>query len=438
MNRLRKADRMKALNHLLKNKPYYKIPLLYIILGIVWILGTDLLLTHMEQSNNIDTIWRTFKGWFFIVVSGILFFILFKNQYKMQKVEEEREMLSSFINAMSDFISIKDGENRWLELNDFAYKLYNLNEADYSGKNDAELSELYPTYREHFLECVRTDEEAWAKRKPIQFEEILQLEEGERIFQVIKVPLFTKEGMRKNLFVIGRDVTDIKRAEELIAKNEKLSVVGQLAAGVAHEIRNPLTSLKGFVKLIKENKGDNDFYLGIMDKELERINIIVNELLLIAKPQKEAFSKNNIVSLLRSVIDLMISEAKMSGVKIEVDAGNDLPLIDCEAYHLKQVFINIIKNAIEASEEGDLINVKIFQKEGNICVEIIDEGCGIERERLQRIGEPFFTMKEKGTGLGMTVSYKIIQNHNGSLHIDSELGKGTTVSVHLPIENKQK
>ncbi|WP_216827855.1 ATP-binding protein [Alkalihalobacterium elongatum] len=429
---------MNALIRLFKSKPYYKIPLLYIALGLIWILSTDLVLTYMEQYNNLNTIWRTFKGWFFIIFSGILFFILFKNQYKMQQVEEEREMLSSFINAMSDFISIKDGENRWLELNDFAYKLYDLNEEDYSGKNDAELSQLYPSYRDHFLECVRTDEEAWTKGKPIQFEEILQLEEGERIFQVIKVPLFTKEGKRKALFVIGRDITDIKKAEDLIAKNEKLSVVGQLAAGVAHEIRNPLTSLKGFVKLIQENKGDNNFYLGIMDKELERINIIVNELLLIAKPQKEAFTKNNIVSLLRSVIDLMTSEAKMSGVKLEIHAENNLPLIDCEAYHLKQVFINIIKNAIEASKEGDVITVRIFNEKDKICVQVIDKGCGIEKERLQKIGEPFFTMKEKGTGLGMTVSYKIIQNHNGSLHIDSELGKGTSVTVQLPIENKQK
>ncbi|OLO40359.1 hypothetical protein BTR23_07680 [Alkalihalophilus pseudofirmus] len=428
---------MKAINRLFKLKPYYKIPILYIVLGVIWILTTDLLLTHIEQYKNLDTIWRTFKGWFFIIISGLLFFILFRNQYKMQKVEEEREMLSSFINAMSDFISIKDGNNRWIEINDFGYKLYDLNEEDYTGKNDAELSKLYPSYREHFLECVNTDEEAWAKKKPIQFEEVLFLEEGERIFQVIKVPLFKKDGRRKALFVIGRDITDIKRAEELIAKNEKLSVVGQLAAGVAHEIKNPLTSLKGFVKLIHENKGNNDFYLNIMDNELDRINHIVNELLLIAKPQKETFEKNNVVNLLRSVIDLMSSEAKMTGIVIDIKADETIPLIDCEAYHLKQVFINIIKNAIEASNEGSLIQVKIAQEQDSVCIQVTDEGCGIEKERLQKIGEPFFTMKEKGTGLGMTVSYKIIQNHNGTLHIDSEIGQGTTVTVRLPVENKQ-
>ncbi|WP_209122261.1 ATP-binding protein [Alkalihalobacillus sp. BA299] len=428
---------MEAIKRLFKIKPYYKIPMIYISLGIIWILSTDLMLAHMEQSTNIDEIWRTFKGWLFIIVSGVLFFFLFRNQYKIQKVEEEREMLSSLINAMSDFISIKDGDNRWKELNDFAYKLYELHDEDYLGKNDAELSELYPAYREHFLECVRTDEEAWAKKKPIQFEEVLLLEEGQKTFQVIKVPLFTKDGKRKALFVIGRDITDIKRAEELIAKNEKLSVVGQLAAGVAHEIRNPLTSLKGFVRLIQENKGDNNFYLNIMDNELERINIIVNELLLIAKPQKESFTKNNIVNLIRSVIDLMSSEAKMTGITIEVKAAEQIPLIDCEAYHLKQVFINIIKNAIEASKVGTSIHVNIFQEQDMVCIEVIDEGCGIEKERLQKIGEPFFTMKEKGTGLGMTVSFKIIQNHNGSLQIDSEVGQGTTVSVRLPIDNNQ-
>ncbi|WP_096199604.1 ATP-binding protein [Bacillus sp. FJAT-45350] len=414
----------------------YKVPIIYILIGFTWIVSTDILFALLDLTNKTLIIWQTIKGGLFVILSGVFLAIILKKKKRLEGAEESRQRLSALINALSDFIVLKDGQGRWIQTNEFGHTLYQLQDDHYSGKSDAELSELYPEYREHFKECVESDEEAWQLGKPMHHEERLQIEDKERIFQVVKVPLFDANNERNALLVIGRDVTEIKQAEELLMKNEKLSVVGQLAAGIAHEIRNPLTSLKGFVQLMRENPIEQkDFYYSIMHSELERINQIVNELLLIAKPQKVAYKKTNIVHVLHNVKSIMETEAILMGAHIKLEADNNLPLIDGEENQLKQVFINIIKNAIEASTDGKEITIALSKNEDNhILIRISDKGCGIPKERLVKIGEPFYTMKEKGTGLGMTVTFKIVHAHNGRITIESEVGKGTVVDVLLPYE----
>ena len=414
----------------------YKIPILYITIGFAFILLNDVIIASIGFSEYMVSIWESVRSWLFVLVSGFVLAIVFKKNRQINQIEKNRDELSALINAMSDFIVLKDANGRWIQLNDYGYELYKLKNDHYIGKSDIELAELYPEYRDHFLYCAESDEKAWKLRKPMRIEEQMEMESETRIFDVIKVPLFDEKNNRKAFFVIGRDISELKQAEELIIKNEKLSVVGQLAAGVAHEIRNPLTSLKGFVQLCKENPNQpKDFYYNIMHVELERINQIVNELLLIAKPQKLKFESQNIEYLLRNVHTIMEAEAILTGVSISLDIKPNLPYVNCEENQLKQVFINIIKNAIEASKEGDVICINVLVQDDNyLLINIIDQGCGIPKERLLKIGEPFFTMKEKGTGLGMTVSYKIIQAHHGKITIDSEVGVGTKVNVLLPFE----
>lgn len=418
------------------NQPFqnYKKPIIAILLAISFIIILDIFFHLMGKSS----MWEHLKGWGLIFFAAFLYFLLAKNKYQKKIVEEEKEKLSALINAMSDFIVLKDEHGKWVQLNEFGYKLYSLKKEDYTGKSDYELAELYEEYKDHFIYCGDTDEQAWDSKKPIQFEEILELENGERIFNVIKVPIFDKEGNRKALFVIGRDITEIKQAEELLLRNEKLSVVGQLAAGIVHEIRNPLTSLKGFVQLLQEKNGGQQFYYDIMVSELDRINHILHELLLIAKPQKITYELKNVKEMLLDVTTLMATEANLSAIRIVFEHSDDIPLLLCEEYQLKQVFINIIKNAIEASKKGDTIKIYLTTESTDVVkVDIIDEGCGISKERLSKIGEPFFTMKEKGTGLGMTVTYKLVEAHHGTIQIASEVGKGTTVTILLPIDRNK-
>lgn len=240
---------------------------------------------------------------------------------------------------------------------------------------------------------------------------------------------------REKPAIIGTvmDITERKRTEELLRKSDKLSVVGQLAAGVAHEIRNPLTSLKGFVQLLKAKNQGQEQYLNIMLSELDRINYIVNEFMVIAKPQVIEFQPKDVRRILYDVIPLLDTQAIMNNIQIRMDAEENLPLIHCDENQMKQVFINILKNAIEAMHHGGIIQIRVKQDhKRKLQVRIVDQGSGISPERLAQLGEPFYTTKEKGTGLGLMVCYKIIEMHHGTIKIKSKLGQGTTVDIVLP------
>ncbi|MCL6600994.1 MAG: PAS domain S-box protein, partial [Alicyclobacillus macrosporangiidus] len=234
--------------------------------------------------------------------------------------------------------------------------------------------------------------------------------------------------------IIVRDITERKRSDELLLKSEKLSAAGQLAAGVAHEIKNPLTALKGFTKLLMgSSSGPEGRYLSIMQTELDRIETIVNELLILAKPQAVLFRPQSIENVLQEVITLLNAEAVMKNVVIESDLGSHGTIVNCDKNQLKQVFVNIIKNAIDAMPKGGRLSISATVEHETVCVQFRDEGEGIPEDVLAKLGEPFFTTKEKGTGLGLLMSHKIILAHQGTIDISSVVGKGTTVSVVLPL-----
>ena len=243
-----------------------------------------------------------------------------------------------------------------------------------------------------------------------------------------------EEGQVTEIIGVTRDISDRKKSDEILRQSDKLSIVGQLAASVAHEIRNPLTSLKGFIQFIQENEQlDASQYYKIMDKELNRIDQIMSQLLLLAKPQAKLYKETSLNDLLLFVETLLQQEAVVQNIKIETDISEELPLIRVEENELKQVLINLVKNAMDAMEDGGTIHIKGEVKDNKIQLSIKDEGCGIPANCLKRIGEPFYTTKEKGTGLGLMVSTKIMKEHRGNLEFDSVEGVGTTVRMILPL-----
>ncbi|WP_202080552.1 PAS domain S-box protein [Caldalkalibacillus salinus] len=237
--------------------------------------------------------------------------------------------------------------------------------------------------------------------------------------------------------VIVRDITERKRTRELLQDSEKRSVVGQLAAGIAHEIRNPLTSLKGFLQLMDQTEFAQTNYYQIMNSELERIEYISSELLVLAKPQSVEYKPVNIPQMLLNVIPLMETRAIMHNVEIITHLAEDIPYVKGDNNHLKQVFINFIKNAIEAMPKGGRIHIEVEverQPTPQVIVSVKDEGRGIPENEIKKLGQPFYSTKEKGTGLGLMVSFKIIEDHGGWIEINSEVNKGTVISVHLPFD----
>jgi signal transduction histidine kinase len=268
--------------------------------------------------------------------------------------------------------------------------------------------------------------------------------EGEEVvFEVdftINTCLFTlKPIIREGLVieVVGTciDISKLKKTEKMLQKSGKLAVVGELAAGVAHEIRNPLTTLKGFTQLMASNADPTQTsYIEIMLSELDRIERITNEFMAVAKPQSTTFHQLNLNLLLEQVIQFLNPQALLNNVRIQFTYETDRNVIHCDGNQLKQVFINIIKNALEAMQNGGALEIEVESiEDSSVVIRFTDNGVGIPEDILPKLGEPFYSLKSKGTGLGLTVSSRIIEAHHGQISFNSVLNKGTIVEVKLPL-----
>ena len=216
--------------------------------------------------------------------------------------------------------------------------------------------------------------------------------------------------------------------------SEKLSVIGDLAAAVAHEIRNPLTSLKGFVQLMAMEKEVNPMHTDIMLREIEHITIISGELLALGKKQDVAVREINLGDCVRDIFTFMKAETNLNNIDMSLDVRSETPIIILgNPTEVKQVFINLLKNSIEAIETEGRISILIEANDGEAVVQVIDNGVGIEPRRLERIGEPFYSTKEKGTGIGLAVCWGIIHRLEGEMQFDSVKNEGTVVTVRIPL-----
>lgn len=232
--------------------------------------------------------------------------------------------------------------------------------------------------------------------------------------------------------MVARDLSERIAAEEMLKKSDRLAMVGQLAAGVAHEVRNPLTSIKGFLKIISRSPEDIYRFESVLWSELEQIETVINEFLVWSKPQYGHREDRDIVAIMKNVIAVMETQAILRNIDIHLHITGEIPAVSCNDGHLKQVFVNILKNAIEAMPDGGPVNITIDSSEGSVSIVVRDDGCGIPPALLKRIGDPFFTTKKEGTGLGMMVTHKIIADHGGSIQLISDGIKGTTVHIQLP------
>ncbi|WP_410513002.1 ATP-binding protein [Paenibacillus sp. BR2-3] len=347
-----------------------------------------------------------------------------------QTLEENRavkEHLESVINGTSDAIHTMDMHGRIISVNRAFEDLYGWSAAEVVGQTPYLIPATALEQEEERLEELKNG----GGLPPI---ETVRLK---RNGTVVEVSVSTsvirdEEGDPLSFIHVSRDMTERNRMEELLRRSEKLTTVGQLAAGVAHEIRNPLTTLRGFLQLQQEKKLLIPLHIDLMLSELERINLIVSEFLILAKPQAVHFQQKDVHYILTDVISLLDSQAHLCGIQFESKFSDKPATVHCEENQLKQVFINIVKNAIEAMPAGGTITIEQSLDQESVVIVIADEGEGIPEEMLPKLGEPFFTNKETGTGLGLMISQRIIQAHKGSLEIQSEVGRGTVITIKMP------
>jgi two-component system sensor histidine kinase HydH len=226
-----------------------------------------------------------------------------------------------------------------------------------------------------------------------------------------------------------------------VAKSRYLNSIGSLAAGVAHEIRNPLSSIKGFAVYFKErlsgNKDDQQT-ADIMIGEVERLNRVVSQLIEFARPLELKRQNVQIAELVQHAVKLIAADAQKKQISIEIEAAAEIPPVEVDSDKIKQVFLNIFLNSLAALQDGGKLKIKLSSRANNLEVIISDNGAGIEKMDLPRIYDPYFTSKPAGTGLGLAVVQKIMEAHGGNISLESVVGKGTEVFLNFPISNTEK
>ncbi len=254
--------------------------------------------------------------------------------------------------------------------------------------------------------------------------------------QTTIIPFLNNEQKPYQYLAIRNNITEKKKQEEMLHRQDKLSALGQMAAGIAHEIRNPLTSMRGYTEflLLDEEHPERKEHLEIILDEINRVNTIVEEFMMLAKPKADFLTVKNMVSIVNNTLALFTYEAKKKKVEILVTSTEEEILILCDENRLKQVFLNLVKNGIEAMPGGGTLEIHIETVGKEVKVVVSDTGIGIPPSKLGKIGEPFYTTKETGTGLGLMISFKIIESHQGKIEIESEQNRGTSFIITLPID----
>jgi two-component system NtrC family sensor kinase len=268
-----------------------------------------------------------------------------------------------------------------------------------------------------------------------------------RHYRVTKVPMRLHDDDVTHVITIGEDITDWKRVQQQVSQSEKLAAVGQLAAGVMHEINNPLATIGACVEALSlrvedlslvERQGYEE-YLRIIDSELARCKSIVDGLLDFSRPKARAKRAAEVNQIVEDALFLVKHHDKFKRITLERDLADRLPTIQGNAEQLIQVFLSLMLNAIDAMEGMGILTVRTYpnpERSDEVVVTFADTGMGISREDIPKIFEPFFSTKlpGMGTGLGLSICYGIVQEHGGRIHVDSQLGQGSVFRVVLPVE----
>ncbi|PEY35709.1 histidine kinase [Bacillus cereus] len=234
-------------------------------------------------------------------------------------------------------------------------------------------------------------------------------------------------------YILLKRQTKLERQQNEI---QKIELVGTFAASTAHEIRNPLTGIKGLVTLLKEKhtQEQDQFYFSVIEQEIERINEIVNEFLILGKPTAIIEKKYDVRDILQEVALIIQSEAHLYNIIFTLQLPDHPVHIRCSKDHMKQVILNITKNAIEAMSSGDTLTIQVTSNKEYAQLHIVDTGKGIPKHNQKHLFHPFFTNKDTGTGLGLVICKRIIEMYDGQIVIDSKENKGTTVHIKLPLD----
>lgn len=343
---------------------------------------------------------------------------------------EARDYLQSLVNSLVSGLAVLDKSGVVTSVNDAFKRMVGTSPPDPVGKS--------------YQEVFRKDDilVGFVAEKldggPLQGRDRCRVELPGRLFDVFASPLIIGENQR-GLILIFVDITDVERAQSELRRNRALTAVGQMTTQIAHEIKNPLGSIRFAAEVLKRRlPGDVDQQrevIEIIERSVDHLASIVNELCEFSRPKELNRTQVNLNELLDDLLPMVADRISDKGLSVEKSYTSHLPNGMFDSAELRKLFLNLIINAIDASDEGDSICLRTqVNGSGGISVQIVDQGCGMDLETQSRLFEPFYTTKQKGTGLGMPIAKKIAELHRGDLRVDSREGRGTTVTVRLPTD----
>jgi PAS domain S-box-containing protein len=369
----------------------------------------------------------------------------------------EIDRLETVLDSLNEGILVCDSDHNLILANKFAERLFPM------GPFEPETTPIWKVIRDEktsaFLEkTVRsgdriTDREFEVDAKGIQ-----------RLLSVSVSPLVKDYHVTGSL-IHAEDITEKRGREARMRRMESLASLTTLAAGVAHEIKNPLGSISIHVQLLQkamqknedlyfyahpedkdapDDVGPNGYfkvfnkYTRIINEEIERLNHIVVDFLFAVRPMNLELREGDINAFLRDVMEFVSFELENAKVTIQLELEETLPLVDFDDRVLKQAVLNLIQNAIAAMPDGGVLRVKTELVDGEVAVSVCDSGCGIPDDNLSKIFEPYFTTKESGSGLGLTLVFKIVREHRGEITVKSKEGSGSCFTIILPIPQKER
>jgi signal transduction histidine kinase len=266
--------------------------------------------------------------------------------------------------------------------------------------------------------------------------------------EVATAPLKGGDGKDLGAVAMLRDLTVVRQLETQLRRSDRLAALGTLAAGLAHEIKNPLTSVLTFVRHLPRRFDDERFrerFQSVVPRELERINEIMERLLELARPSRLSFSLVRLPALLERAVDLYANQIEAKGIAVVREYARDVPPIQADEDAMYRALVNLVANALDAMGHGGRLTLRLAWNDGGapraahrafnrrIRIEVEDTGAGIAASHGERVFNPFFTTKDTGTGLGLAIAHKIVEDHGGAIDFRSLPGVGTTFRIVLPI-----
>jgi PAS domain S-box-containing protein len=271
-----------------------------------------------------------------------------------------------------------------------------------------------------------------------------------RLLAISILPLVQEHQVTGSLIYV-EDITEKRGREARLRRAENLASLTTLAAGVAHEIKNPLGSISIHIQLMQKAMAKNrelfgaaspfdlmDKYVAVVNEEVDRLNHIVVDFLFAVRPMDMEFREGDVNVLITEMVDFVWYELEQNHIKCTLELDKTIPRILLDERHMKQVLLNLIKNAQAAMPRGGALHIKTERSDTEIFISVRDTGTGIGEENLSKIFEPFFTTRETGSGLGLTLVFKIIREHEGEISVKSRKGEGACFTIALPIPQKEK